>query len=411
MANAEVIMPKMGDGMTEGTILSWKKSDGDQVKAGDIIAEIETDKSNVEIEAEDTGIFTTQVKPGEAVPVGSVIATIGDGKAATSKAKSAPPPAAQASAPAQPAPQPVTAPPAPSRNGERLKASPLARKIARERGIALEQVSGTGPNGRIIEADILGFKGVSSVATQTAAPTPVPSAPQQAPSNGQPIELTAIRKVIARRMTESKTTIPHFYVTSEVDMEAVIALRKELNSYDESLTKISINDFVVKAAALALVKVPDVNRVYQNDKIYQYSASHVGIAVALDDGLIVPVVKDANSKSLRKIAAEAKTLIDKARAKKLQPAEYSGGTFTVSNLGTFDVESFIAIIDPSQGAILAVASSRKVPVVMADDKIAIRQRMNITLSGDHRVMDGAAGARFLQEVKRLLQNPLALLEQ
>ncbi len=211
-------------------------------------------------------------------------------------------------------------------------------------------------------------------------------------------------------MTESKTTIPHFYVTSEVDMAEAMALREKLNAYDETLTKISLNDMVVKAAAKTLAKFPAANAAYKDDKVYPGSGVHVGIAVALDDGLIVPVVRDADALPLRKLADASKTLIKKARDKKLQPNEYSGGTFTVSNLGPFDVENFIAIIDPSQGAILAVASIVKKAVVLADDSIVARPCMNVTFSGDHRVMDGATGAKFLQELKRLLQNPLSLLE-
>ncbi len=450
-------MPKMGDGMEAGTLLSWKKRDGDEVKLGDIIAEIETDKSNVEIEAEDAGVLRTQVAEGASVPVGGIIATIGDGSG--SSAATAAPPAATASAtPAEAdgtknmsaaeqqkmaidAPAPPAAPTAPAApsaaaptmpmptttaprgNGtaqpSRLKASPLARRVAREQGVALENVTGTGPNGRIIEAD------VKAAATQpkpqaaavqsqpTAQPAMVaPTGSGFAPSSvpGERVEMSTMRRVIGRRMVDSKSQVPHFYLTTEVDMDAAMELRKQLNTLDDSLSKISLNDFVVKASALALKKVPDVNRIYQGDSYIQPSSSNVGIAVALDDGLIVPVVKEADTKSLRAIAKEARGLIDKARSRKLQPADYGGGTFTVSNLGSFDIDNFIAIIDPAQGAILAVGSIRKMPVVLADDTIAVRSRMNITLSGDHRVMDGAAGAKFLQELKRLLQNPLALLE-
>ena len=220
-----------------------------------------------------------------------------------------------------------------------------------------------------------------------------------------------MRKVIARRMIESKTTIPHFYITVEVDMAEATALREKLNGYDESLAKISFNDMVVKASALALAKVPAVNAAYKDDKIIPGAGVHVGIAVALDDGLIVPVVRDADKLPLRRVAQTGRDLIKKARDKKLQPSEYSGGTFTVSNLGGFDVPEFQAIIDPAQGAILAIASIVKRPVVLDDgETIAVRPRMNVTFSGDHRVMDGATGAKFLQELKRLLQNPLSLLE-
>jgi len=431
----EVIMPKMGDAMEEGTLLSWKKQDGESVKVGDVIAEIETDKSNVEVEAEDAGVLHVQAKEGDVVPVGTVIATIGD--VAVQAATPAP---AQAANPVPSAPKKETAMPtlpnhatghANGSGQERLKASPLARRIAREQGIDIARLSGTGPLGRIVEADVLAFaqSGQSAqppVAVPAAAPSTAvqPGLPPAQPTGEQPqkraavtpapltvpTELSAMRKVIARRMVESKTTIPHFYITSEIDMGEALALREKLNSYDDTLLKISLNDMVVKASAKALARVPAANAAFRDDKVYPGAGIHVGIAVALDDGLIVPVVRDADTLPLRKVAQTGRDLIKKARDKKLQPSEYSGGTFTVSNLGSFDVENFIAIIDPSQGAILAVSSIVKKPVVLADDTIAVRSRMNVTFSGDHRVMDGATGARFLQELKRVLQNPLSLLE-
>ena len=302
---ADVIMPKMGDAMEAGTVLAWKVKDGDSVKVGDVIAEIETDKSNVEIDV-------------------------------LNHAK------AQASAPAKAAPAP---------------AKPF-----------------------------------------------VPAAGDEV------IEPTQIRKVIARRMIESKTTIPHFYLTIEVDMNEIVALREQLNAYDASLVKISLNDMMVKAAGKALAKFPDVNAAYRDGKIVKPAGQHVGIAVALEDGLIVPVVRNASTLPLRELAKTTKDLIGKARDKKLQPSEYSGGTFTVSNMGGFDVDNFIAIIDPAQGAILAVSSIVKRPVVLDDDSIVVRQRMKLTLSGDHRIMDGATGAKFMQELKRLIQSPLSLME-
>ena len=433
----EVIMPKMGDAMEEGTLLQWLKQDGEMVAAGEVIAEIETDKSNVEIEAEEDGVLHIQAQPGAVVPVGNVIALIGDdanlsggnGKAA---------PAAPAS-PSAPSPQtqmvretaaPAPAPSAPRTNGTaRLKASPLARSVAKQRGLDIAQISGTGPQGRIIEADVLAFAGSKPTAPpqpSTAAPSTAvqadlppsqatPAAPQKradttpAPLTA-PTELSTMRKRIAQRMVESKTTIPHFYITSEIDMAEAMALREKLNAYDETLTKITLNDMIVKAAAKALVKFPAVNAAFNDNKIYPGAGVHVGVAVALDDGLIVPVVRDADTLPLRKLAEASKSLVKKARDKKLQHSEYSGGTFTVSNLGPFDVESFTAIIDPTQGAILAVSSITKKAVVLDDDTIAARPRMNLTFSGDHRVMDGATGAKFLQELKRLLQNPLSLLE-
>jgi len=436
----EVIMPKMGDAMEDGILLQWLKQDGQTVKAGEVIAEIETDKSNVEIEAEEDGVLHIQAQPGAVVPVGNVIALIGDDVKANGNGQASP--AASASQPALPK---AVAPPAPTTvngggagrtNGTgRLKASPLARSVARQRGIDIAQVTGTGPQGRIIEADVLAFAGtkpslapppLTVVGAGGAAPSTAvqadlppsqatPAAPQKradttpAPLTA-PTELSAMRKVIARRMVESKTTIPHFYITSEVDMAEAMALRERLNGYDETLAKITLNDMIVKASAKALVKFPAVNAAFKDDKVYPGAGFHVGVAVALDDGLIVPVVRDADALPLRRLAETSKSLIKKARDKKLQPSEYSGGTFTVSNLGPFDVESFLAIIDPAQGAILAVSSITKKAVVLDDDTITVRPRMNLTFSGDHRAMDGATGARFLQELKRLLQNPLSLLE-
>jgi len=427
----EVIMPKMGDAMEEGTLLQWLKQDGETVAAGDVIAEIETDKSNVEIEAEDAGVLHIQAQPGAVVPIGNIIAVIGDDVKASGGNGHAKPaaPASQSAAGPQPQPQTVreTALPtsAPRTNGTaRLKASPLARSVAKQRGLDIAQIQGTGPQGRIIEADVLAFAG-SKPATAPAPSTAVqadlppsqatPAAPQKradttpAPLTA-PTELSAMRKVIARRMVESKTTIPHFYITSEVDMAEAMALRERLNAYDETLAKITLNDMIVKASAKALVRFPAVNAAFKDDKVYPGAGFHVGIAVALDDGLIVPVVRDADALPLRRLAETSKSLVRKARDKKLQLSEYSGGTFTVSNLGPFDVESFIAIIDPAQGAILAVSSITKKAVVLNDDTIAVRPRLNLTFSGDHRVMDGATGAKFLQELKRLLQNPLSLLE-
>ncbi len=441
----EVIMPKMGDAMEEGTLLQWLKQDGDTVKSGDLIAEIETDKSNVEIEAEDAGVLHLKAKPGAVLPVGTVIAVIGEDAvvaapkavAAASAPTAAPSgqadraneSAAEYDAPiGQPATAAVPSPAPPASrggNGTRLKATPLARSVAKQRGLDIAQITGTGPFGRIVEADVLAYAGSKPAAAQSVPSTAVrsdlptaqatPAAPQKrADSTPAPLttptEFSAMRKVIARRMVESKTTIPHFYLTAEVDMAEAMALREQLNTYDETLTKITLNDMVVKATAKALVKFPAANAVFRDDKIYPGAGVHIGIAVALDDGLIVPVVRDADALPLRKLAETSKALVKKARDKKLAPSEYSGGTFTVSNLGPFDMENFIAIIDPSQGAILAVASIIKKAVVLADDTIAVRPRMNVTFSGDHRVMDGATGAKFLQELKRLLQTPLSLME-
>jgi len=395
----------------------------------------------VEVPAEEDGPIHFAAHPGATVPVGTVIATIGEeavkeAPPAPKNGGARPAAASQAAPPAVPPAPSSAAPPllgaggaSPTGGGSngqgRLKASPLARRVAREQGLDIARITGSGPLGRIVEADVQAFvkaggaaQPALSTAVQPGLPqaAPTPAAPQKrtdatpAP-NVAPTDLSAMRKVIARRMVESKTTIPHFYITAEVDMAEAIALREKLNAYDETLVKISFNDMIVKAAALALAKVPAANAMFKDDKVYPGAGVHVGIAVALDDGLIVPVVRDADQLPLRKLAQTGKTLIQKARDRKLQPSEYSGGTFTVSNLGSFDVENFIAIIDPSQGAILAVSSIAKKAVVLDDGvTVAARPRMNVTFSGDHRVMDGATGAKFLQELKRLLQNPLSLME-
>ncbi|MDR3710276.1 MAG: dihydrolipoamide acetyltransferase family protein [Capsulimonadaceae bacterium] len=425
----DVIMPKMGDAMESGTLLAWKVKDGDPVKPGDVLAEIETDKSNVEIEAEDAGIFHASVQEGVAVPVGGVIATIGDASAVAQPASGPAAPKIETSSRRPPGaarlaePSALSSPPSGASDVERVKASPLARRIARERGIDIALVRGTGPHGRIIEADVVAAAGTVPAAprilpaTAPAAPAPPAAAPAPpAPKvslpavEGDVVELSQMRRVIAKRMVDSKTTIPHFYLTADVDVEEMVALREKLNAYDTSLPKITLNDMVVKAAGKALVRHPEVNAAYRDGKIVRATGQHVGIAVALDDGLIVPVVRDASTISLREVAKRSRELAIKARGKKLAPNEYSGGTFTVSNLGTFEIDNFFAIIDPAQGAILAVSTIAKRAVVWDNDQIVARRRMNVTLSGDHRIMDGASGARFLQEVKRLIQNPLSLLE-
>lgn len=401
-------MPKMGDAMTEGRLLRWTMENGAQVKPGDIIAEIETDKSNVEVEAEDAGILSIFTLQGETVPVGFTIGSIG-ASLVKSPTTAAPPVTKIMTPSAPPAPTTKSSATAASNGQERIKASPLARRVARESGLDIAGISGSGPYGRIVEADVKAHLSTSSAKAPPTSPRVI-AAHNTIPA-ASPVELSAIRRVIARRMVQSKTTIPHFYISSEIDMDAAVALREKLNSYDEALPKISVNDLVVKATALALQKVPAANAAYRDDKIVHGDGIHVGIAVALDEGLIVPVVRHANTLPLRKLAAASRELINKARAKKLNPDEYSGGTFTVSNMGAFDVEEFLAIIDPSQGAILAVASILKKPVVLADGvTIGVGQRLMVTFSGDHRIMDGATGASFLQELKRILHNPLSLLE-
>ncbi len=429
-----VIMPKMGDAMEEGTVVKWLKAIGDQVAKNEPIAEIETDKATIELTADYVGTLSKRFAgEGESVAIGKPLAVItGEGESADDgDAAPAPAPAAPeaksggaetkgSAVAAAPAPQPEQqAAPAPaSAEGERLKVSPLARRIAQEHEIDLRGVRGSGPNGRIVREDVE----AALRAPQTSA-TPATSAPQapaaaeapvQAPA--PPVEdgderapLSRMRTAIARQMSISKSTIPHFYVSAEVDMTEALAWRKRLNEAAAADGyKITVNDMIVKAAAMALVKYPNLNASFGGDHIVMHKHVNISIAVALKEGLIAPVVRDVDKKSLGTVAREANDLVGRARSGKVTPAEYSGGTFTVSNLGPFGVDTFIAIVTAPQGGALAVASSAQKAVVV-NGEIVIRDRMNITLSADHRITDGAEGAQFIGEVRRLLENPLALL--
>lgn len=416
-----IIMPKMGDAMEEGTLVRWLKQEGDVVKEGEPIAEIATDKATIEIEAPGSGILKgIRVAEGAVVPISTPLAYIvaeGESVPGDQAAPATPPAAAkEAPAPATPpaaakeAPAPATSPAAVSQpvstDGDRVKASPLARKIAREHGIDLRLIQGTGPQGRIVERDVLAY-----LEAQKAVPTPPPApAPTPAPAPavaGRAEPLSRLRQITAQRTTEAKQTIPHFYLTMEIDMEEALALRAKLNQADESL-KVSVNDMVVKACAVALEKFPMVNASFQNNQLVYPDGIHVGIAIAVDEGLLVGVVRHCEQKSLRRIAQEAQALVQKAREGKLMPDEMTGNTFTVSNLGMFGIDEFSAIINPPASAILAVGAVKKVPVVADDGSIVARSRMRVTLSCDHRVFDGATGARFLQELKRVLENPLLM---
>ena len=434
-----VIMPKMGDAMEEGTLLRWLKQVGEEVQAGDPIAEIETDKVSLEIEAADSGVLSqTLVAEGAVVPIGTPIATIGEEVVATAPAAAEAAPAAAAAVPAPEAaaangraaaaPAPVAAaaasapapvaPAAPGRgDGERMRASPLVKRLAAEHGIDLGSVAGTGPGGRIVRDDIAHLlTGAPAPAAAVAAPSPAPAAaPGPAPATAgraapTTTELSRIRKTTGQRMAESKREAPHFYVTAEVDMGPAAALREQLNAAvgDDGATKVSFNDLIVKAAANALRGFPNLNSALHGDRLTTYPNIDINVAVALDGGLIAPFVADADQKSLGAIARATKDLIGRARNGGLKPEEYQGGTFTISNLGMFDVGEFIAVINPPQAAILAVASIKEVPVVK-DGIFAVGQRMNLTLSADHRVTDGAEAARYLAEVRRQLEQPMLLL--
>jgi pyruvate dehydrogenase E2 component (dihydrolipoamide acetyltransferase) len=439
-----VIMPKMGDAMEEGTLLRWLKQVGDEIAVGDPLAEIETDKVSLEIEATEAGVLNkTYVEEGATVPIGTPIAAIGEESAevaaparseeaaqpeAPAAAAEAEPVAAAASgangraAADVPTPAPVQAAPAGAAagSGERLRASPLVKRLAAEHGIDLSSVTGTGPGGRIVRDDIsallTGAPRVSPAPDQTAMPAPaqapaVALAPTPGPSGrpaGVPRELSKIRRTTGRRMAESKAAAPHFYVTSEVDMAPAAALREQINAQAPGdAAKVSFNDLIIKAAALALREYPNLNTSLENDQLVEHPNIDINVAVAIEGGLIAPFVPDADQKGLISIARMTKDLVGRARNGGLTPDEYQGGTFTVSNLGMFDVGEFIAIINPPQAAILAIGSIMNVPVV-EDGEIVPGKRMNITLSADHRVTDGAEVARYLQTVKRYLENPLTI---
>jgi pyruvate dehydrogenase E2 component (dihydrolipoamide acetyltransferase) len=414
--------------MEEGTIGHWLKKPGDEIKKGDILAEIETDKATMDLEAYETGTLQQiLVQEGETVPIGHVVALIGSGvvvqQPAPAAAKTgsngagheevaAPVPAESASKgeTSIQSNNPVTA-----KSVERgaVKASPLARRMAEEHSIDLSQIQGTGPGGRIVRDDI---EDVLEQHSAPPAPGPTPAAPPQAvptpvgsPPEAEIVKLSRVRMLIARRLTESKQTIPHFYVSSEVDMTDVLVMRQTLNAdIGEDGVKVTVNDLIVKACALALEKFPEVNSSIKEDQLITYKHINVGFAVDVPTGLVVPVIRETNSKGVRSIARESKALIAKARANKLAPADLEGGTFSVSNLGMMDASSFIAVINPPQAAILAVASTRK-QFVPVDGQPVIRDLMPMTISADHRILYGATVARFLQEVKRLLQKPYSLL--
>jgi pyruvate dehydrogenase E2 component (dihydrolipoamide acetyltransferase) len=430
----KVVMEALSPTMEEGRLVEWKKNEGDAVAAGDVLAEVETDKAVMELVARSAGVLLKQlVAAGATVPVSAPVGWIGekgesvpgDGAPAAPATKAEEKPAAPAKPAAekpaaepakqkdeQPAPDPkagepkapeatAPAPAAPARAaGERIKASPLARKIASERGVDLAGVSGSGPEGRIIKRDL-----------ERAAPAPGAAAGQGSTVDGQRFEdrpLSQIRKTIAKRLSQSIGPIPTFYLTSEVDMERVAEAREALNAAAGDQGKISFNDIVLKAIATALVQHPECNAWWQDDHIRYWHDVHLGMAVAIEDGLITPVIRHADGKSLRQISAEARALAGRARERKLTPEEYTGATFSVSNLGMFDIEHFTAVINPPEAGIVAIGSIAQIPAVVGG-AIVPRRRMRLTMSCDHRVIDGATGAKFLKTLKLMLENPLALV--
>jgi pyruvate dehydrogenase E2 component (dihydrolipoamide acetyltransferase) len=426
---AEITMPKLSDTMTEGVVVRWHKKKGDTVTAGDVLAEIETDKATMEMEAFDDGILKeVYVEEGQKVSVGERIALIGDDSESAPSAQAQKANVStqrvqaekQPTQPSKPDSRNTSAavhreeprlqavpkrgePPAEDAKSARVKASPLARKTAAKLNVDLARIEGSGPGRRIIQEDVL-----TTAKQKSAAPAPELAMPR---AESELIPLTSMRRAIAQRMVESKTQIPHFYLTVELDVAALLQLRTQAN---EALAKsgeekLSINDFVHKACVHCLQRVPEVNSSFTENGILRFTPVHLGFAVALDEGLITPVLRNAERKSLRQLSVEARELTDRARSKKLKPDEYQGGTFTVSNLGTNGVDSFQAIINPPQAGILAVGTVMKKPVVNANEQIVVGQRLNVTLCCDHRVVDGAVGAKFLQEFRKLIENPTLIL--
>jgi len=429
MATA-IPLPSLSPTMKEGKITKWLKKEGDKVSSGEAVAEVETDKSNLEIEAYDDGyLLRILVKEGESAPVGAPIAYIGEKgekveavettAPAAKPPEPAPPPkpAAEQRPPIEMKRPPQPASPEPSRptggqvlplrreepesgNG-RLRASPLARKIAKDQGLDLSAVQGSGPQGRIIKRDVEAAITQPATARRTG-PALVAQFERREP---QALPLSSMRRVIAQRLSEVKPGVPHFYLTVDIEMDAAMKIREEAKALE---SKVSVNDIIVKAAAIALRRVPQMNVSLQGDRVLQYQTADVGIAVAIEEGLITPIIRDADVKGLAALSAEARELAERARKRALRPEEYSGGSITVSNLGMFGIDWFVAVINPPQSAIIAVGAVEQKPVVR-DGQVTVRQMMSATLSGDHRVIDGAMGAVYLRELKGLLEHPMRLL--
>jgi pyruvate dehydrogenase E2 component (dihydrolipoamide acetyltransferase) len=419
-------MEALSPTMEEGRVVKWHKRDGDLVKAGETLAEVETDKAVMDLVARADGVLRqVAAAEGQTVPVGSVVAVIAAPGETVGTAPASPPRLAPTPVPGSgergavpSAATPAATPVAPT-DATRVRASPLARRIAREQGVDLKLLAGSGPGGRVVKKDLetagTGEKsGVRPAATQAAEqrsePLPAPRSPETARGGTayEDIPLTQIRKTIARRLAASLGPIPHFFLTTEVDMERAADARAALNESLGERGKVSFNDIILKATALALAQHRACNAWFQDDHIRYWNEVHLGMAVAVEDGLITPVIRNTDLKSLAEIGREARELAEKARARRLQPAEYTGSTFSVSNLGMFDIDQFTAVINPPEAGIIAVGSIVQKPVVV-DGALAPRRRMRVTMSCDHRVIDGATGAAFLKTLKQMLENPLAML--
>ncbi|WP_107498040.1 pyruvate dehydrogenase complex dihydrolipoamide acetyltransferase [Thalassobius sp. I31.1] len=428
----EILMPALSPTMEEGTLAKWLVKEGDTVESGDLLAEIETDKATMEFEAVDEGVIgKIMIAEGTAnVAVNSVIAVLlEDGESADDiSAASAAAPSAKSDAGVEAAPQVATeasgpataAPAAPAKDGNRIFATPLARRIAADKGLDLTQVAGSGPRGRIIKADVEGATATAPApVAATTAPAPM-ALPQSADAASvarmyegrayEEVALDGMRKTIAARLTEAKQTVPHFYLRRDIQLDALLAFRGQLNKQLEHRgVKLSVNDFIIKACALALQQVPDANAVWAGDRVLKMKASDVAVAVAIEGGLFTPVLQDSEVKTLSALSSEMKDLASRARDRKLAPHEYQGGSFAISNLGMMGIDNFDAVINPPHGAILAVGAGKKKPVVNTDGDLSVATVMSVTLSVDHRVIDGALGAELLEAIVQNLENPMAML--
>ena len=407
-----VYMEALSPTIEEGRLVKWNKKEGDAVKTGESLAEVETDKAVMELVARaDGNLINVAVAEGKTVPVGSVVAYIGapgekiegQGKGDGGMVAAKPPTAA-----ASPSPVPVPPSPAVAGGSDRVKASPLAKRIARDSGLDLQGVQGSGPGGRVVKRDLEGAGRAAPMQPRTTHPAPAPTPVTRGGPAFEDVPLTQIRKTIARRLAASLGPVPHFFLTTEVDMERAAEAREALNQQVGDGARVSFNDIIIKATALALTKHRACNAWFQDDHIRYWNEVHIGMAVAIEDGLITPVIKNADFKSLAQIGAEAKALAGRARERRLTPDEYTGSTFSVSNLGMFEIDQFTGVINPPEAGILAIGSIVQKPVVV-DGAVAPRRRMRATMSCDHRVIDGATGAAFLKTFKQMLENPLAML--
>ena len=424
----EILMPALSPTMEEGTLAKWHVKEGDTVSSGDIMAEIETDKATMEFEAVDEGVMGKIVIPEgtEGVKVNDIIAVLlEDGETADDIGETSAPaqaaPLATAAEAASTGGSDKVAPPATAKDGERVFATPLARRIAADKGLDLANVTGSGPHGRIVKADVETAQPTSTkpadAPAAAAAPAPMAAEPAKdavqktyADRPHEEIKLDGMRKIIASRLTEAKQTVPHFYLRRDINLDGLLKFRSQLNKQLEPRgIKLSVNDFIIKACALALQQVPEANAVWAGDRTLQFEKSDVAVAVAIEGGLFTPVLQDADTKSLSALSSEMKDLASRARDRKLAPHEYAGGSFAISNLGMFGIDNFDAIINPPHAAILAVGAGTKKPVVGADGELAIATVMSTTLSVDHRVIDGALGANLLNAIKDNLENPMVML--